>query len=222
MTGKTNVGGAKLFAAIGVTYPEGSVCTCSKGSRTLRAQSSGGQWVFAIPETGTWTLTATSDTSSTSQSVSITAQGQLEHVELAYALDLYNSSVTSGWTNRKSEGDAGTGSIASGKMVLEGSMSYGGSASYYTAFFYYNTKLQCSADKTLNIQVTKRTARAKLVIVNAPEDATAEAYPSVEVVGSAEISATGVTKLPLAEGSYYLGVLFDGEAYIEATRVWIE
>ena len=28
MVGKTNVAGARLFAVIAVTYPEGSICTC--------------------------------------------------------------------------------------------------------------------------------------------------------------------------------------------------
>lgn len=86
MTGKSNVAGSKLFAAIGVTYPAGSTVTCTNGTKTLTAKNTSGQWVFAIPEIGTWTVTATDGTNTKSQSVSITSEGQFESVELRYAL----------------------------------------------------------------------------------------------------------------------------------------
>ena len=86
MTGKSNVAGTKLFAAIGVTYPAGSTVTCTNGTKTLTAKNTSGQWVFAIPEIGTWTVTATDGTNTKSQSVSITSEGQFESVELRYAL----------------------------------------------------------------------------------------------------------------------------------------
>ena len=95
MVGKTNVGGGtKLFAAIGVTYPEGSVLICSKGTKTLTAKTASGQWVFAIPEAGTWTVTATNGTNSKSQSVEISSEGQFEAVELKYATYIYEQGVT--------------------------------------------------------------------------------------------------------------------------------
>ncbi len=87
-------GGTKLFAAIGVTYPAGSTLTCTNGTKTLTAKNTSGQWVFAIPETGTWTVTATQGTSTKSQSVSITKEGQFESVTLSYSLVLYNNGVS--------------------------------------------------------------------------------------------------------------------------------
>lgn len=88
-------GGTKLFAAIGVTYPEGSVLTCTNGTKTLTAKNTSGQWVFAIPETGTWTVTATDGTNTSSKSVEITAEGQNVSVNLAYRTEgyLYNAGV---------------------------------------------------------------------------------------------------------------------------------
>lgn len=86
MVGKTNVAGTKLFAAIGVTYPAGSTLTCTNGTSTLTAKTTSGQWAFAIPEAGTWTVTATDGSNSKSQSVSINSEGQFESVELSYAL----------------------------------------------------------------------------------------------------------------------------------------
>lgn len=94
MTGKSNVASSKLFAAIGVTYPAGSTVTCTNGTKTLTAKTTSGQWVFAIPEAGTWTVTATKGTSSKSQSVSITTEGQWESVELKYRTYIYEQGVT--------------------------------------------------------------------------------------------------------------------------------
>lgn len=88
-------GGAKLFAAISVTYPEGSILTCTKAdnSKTFTAEDTNGQWVFTIPEIGTWIVTATQGTNTKSESVSITTEGQFESVELKYELALFNKGV---------------------------------------------------------------------------------------------------------------------------------
>lgn len=59
MTGRTNVGGSITYAVIDVTYPEGAVCTCTKGARILKAKDTAGHWLFLIPESGEWTVTAT-------------------------------------------------------------------------------------------------------------------------------------------------------------------
>ena len=49
-------GGARLFAAIGVEYPEGSLCTCTgkNSGRVLTARRS--PWIFAVPEKDEWTV----------------------------------------------------------------------------------------------------------------------------------------------------------------------
>lgn len=84
-------GAGKLFAAIGVTYPEGSTLTCTDGTKTLKAKTTTGQWVFSIPCTGTWTVTATDGTNTKSKSVEITEEGQFESVVLTYALVLFDN-----------------------------------------------------------------------------------------------------------------------------------
>ena len=89
-----NMGGGRtenLFAAIGVTYPAGSTLTCTNGSKTFKSKTTTGQWVFAIPEAGTWTVTATDGTNTKSQSVSITSEGQFESVVLSYRYYLFKS-----------------------------------------------------------------------------------------------------------------------------------
>lgn len=91
-------GTGKLFAAIGVTYPAGSTCTCTNGTKTFTAKNTTGQWVFAIPEAGTWTVTSTDGTSSKSQSVSITSEGQWESVTLNYRYYLFDNGAIVPWT----------------------------------------------------------------------------------------------------------------------------
>ena len=87
----TGGGSGKLYAAISVTYPEGSVCTCSDGVKTLTAKNTSGLYLFSIPYAGTWTVTATDGTDTASQTVEITTEGQSVSVELSYNLVLYSA-----------------------------------------------------------------------------------------------------------------------------------
>ena len=101
MVGKTNAAGARLRAVIAVTYPEGSVCTCSNGTKTLKARDTSGKALFNVP-LGEWTVSCTDGTDTRSQTVSITTEGQSESVTLSYLIYYYNSgdqctAVTGGW-----------------------------------------------------------------------------------------------------------------------------
>lgn len=84
--------GGDIFAAIAVIYPEGSALTCkdAEGTLELAANNTSGQWVFSIPCTGTWTVTATDGTNTKSQSVEITAEGQFESLALAYEYVIFD------------------------------------------------------------------------------------------------------------------------------------
>ena len=91
-------GSGELFAAIGVTYPAGSILTCTNGSEILTAKPQSAvntEWVFSIPEPKTlpetWTVTATDGTITKSQSVSITKEGQFITVELFFDYYLFKS-----------------------------------------------------------------------------------------------------------------------------------
>lgn len=104
MIGKTNVGGMKIYAFIVVKYPAGSVCTCSKGSRTMKAKDTSGVYVFPIPEAGSWTVSASSTAHPTpvTKTVSITSYGQSVGVTLAYTKYLLDygdqkTNNTGGW-----------------------------------------------------------------------------------------------------------------------------
>ena len=91
---------AKVYAVIGVTYPTGSTCTCTDGAKTLTAKDTTGRALFVIPYAGTWTVKAVSGSKRKSKAVSITAEGQVETVELVYEFFIFKSGsgLTSGYS----------------------------------------------------------------------------------------------------------------------------
>ena len=122
--GSGNLGGGgagKLFAAIGVTYPAGSTLTCSNGTKTLKAKNTSGQWVFAIPEEGEWTVKSfdgadyESSTNKGSETVAITAEGQSVTVELSYNFILFSAEKGLADGYALSQGTVSDGVINAGK-----------------------------------------------------------------------------------------------------------
>ena len=102
MTGRR--GGVRLFSVIGVTYPAGSVCTCTKGTKSYKAKNTSGLVLFAVPETGDWTVSCTDGTQTASTTATVSAEGEAVNVKLAYDLRLFDNGdectgVTGGWTN---------------------------------------------------------------------------------------------------------------------------
>lgn len=90
-------GTGKPYAVIGVTYPSGSICTCTDGTKTLKLKDTSGQGIFIIPYAATWTVTATNGTNTKSQSVEITSEGQIVSVALSYELILFDGGVVVPW-----------------------------------------------------------------------------------------------------------------------------
>ena len=117
----TRRGGGTPYAVIGVTYPSGSVCTCTNGTLTLTAKDTTGKAIFVIPSAGTWTVKAVSGSKSTSKTVSITAEGQVETVTLTCELVLFNNGVVSGyaWDSSNNNG-YGDGKVSNGLIYLYG------------------------------------------------------------------------------------------------------
>lgn len=122
---------AAVYAVIDVTYPSGSVCTCSNGSVTLTAKDTTGKAIFVIPSAGTWTVTAVSGSKSTSKAVSITAEGQIETVELTYGLYIFKngSGLTSGYSI-KSNSMISAPTVSGDTISWSGNSSSGGVAFY--------------------------------------------------------------------------------------------
>lgn len=80
--------GGKVYAAISVTYPAGSVCTATNGTTTLTAADTSGQVVFWIPEPSstpeTWTVSCTDGESTNSDTAVITKEGDSIEIELFF------------------------------------------------------------------------------------------------------------------------------------------
>lgn len=97
-------GSGDVYAFIIVSYPAGSTCAASNGTKTLTAPDTSGSVVFDIPTPSStpeaWTVTATNGVNTATQTVSITYNGQSVSVNLAYwggIKRIYNASDPA-WT----------------------------------------------------------------------------------------------------------------------------
>lgn len=106
-------GTSKAFAVIGVTYPAGSTCTCTDGTKTLKLKDTSGQGLFLIPYAETWTVTCTDGTNTKSQSFEITTEGQSESIYLDYIKYLYDADRES---NTDISFQTGTGGTAKDEL----------------------------------------------------------------------------------------------------------
>jgi len=150
-----------LFAAtINITYPAGSTCTCSDGTTTLSAPDTSGTWACIVPNAGTWTAAATDGVENTSESVSITTDGQIVAIELSYLLWLYKSgntynAVTGGWSVSKHTSTGGSFdgvlTLNADSMLLSTEV-WGGSVGYANAFT--NNSIDLTGVNTLKFKIT--------------------------------------------------------------------
>lgn len=162
MGGGGSVG--NLFALIKATYPAGSKCTATNGTKTLKAPDTSGLALFAIPEPKTlpetWTVTATDPADPTkvkSQSVEITAKGQLTDVTLAYATYILQAGVFSPLVGGFSRVESGV-SFSNG-IIASNSNSSNGCAFYLTNPFGINTTQENAYDNLIvHIKMTEFTS----------------------------------------------------------------
>lgn len=151
---------AFFTATINITYPAGSTCTCSDGTTTLSAPDTSGTWACIVPNAGTWTAAATDGVENTSESVSITTDGQIVAIELSYLLWLYKSgntynAVTGGWSVSKHPSTGGSFdgvlTLNADSMLLSTEV-WGGSVGYANAFT--NNSIDLTGINTLKFKIT--------------------------------------------------------------------
>lgn len=151
---------AFFAATINITYPAGSTCTCTDGTTTLTAPDTSGTWACIVPNAGTWTAAATDGVENTSESVSITTDGQIAAIELSYLLWLYKSgntynAVTGGWSVSEHLSTDGTFdgvlTLNADSMLLSTEV-WGGSAGYANAFT--NNSIDLTGVNTLKFKIT--------------------------------------------------------------------
>lgn len=222
MVGKTNVAGARLRSVIAVTYPSGSLCTCSNGTKTLKARDTSGRALFNVPA-GEWTVTATDGDKTKSQTVSITAEGQFESVTLAYIYYLQQGAsivVQPETTNASPE-------------IVNDTVKYNGTAN--AACFVNFGPFDLTGFKTIVFDVlagfTYKTPTPGFCVSNEK----LSEYPSDNVTRFSGEAA--YTEFTVTAGKYYLDISsisgyryislfwegFGGKAhYIQTNNIWIE
>ena len=225
-------GSGKLFAAIGVTYPAGSTLTCTNGTKTLTAKTTTGQWVFAIPEAGTWTVTATNGTNTKSQSVSITTEGQWESVVLSYALMLFdggdNTAVTGGW-GIKGHNVPNISKITVGNELYVTITGTSGVAYKVWPIYPINT-IDLSGHSTMKVNVKSLSNTNRVFSLAILTDIEInQGFASGDPLAQTYITGTGEFSLDISKitGKYYpciVGELNGGgaSANMTATKVWLE
>lgn len=151
---------AFFAATINITYPAGSTCTCSDGTTTISAPDTSGTWTCIVPNAGTWTVAATDGVENTSESVSITTDGQIVAIELSYLLWLYKSgntynAVTGGWSvsEHPSTGGSFDGVLTlNDNSMLLSTEAWSGSVGCANAFT--NNSIDLTGVNTLKFKIT--------------------------------------------------------------------
>ena len=149
MKGKTNVGGGSAFAVIDVTYIAGAICTCSNGTRTMKAKDDSGHWLFVIPKAGVWTVTATYNGGSKSETVNVSESKaymvNISELILYYYGNTYDD-VTGGW--KSAGGGESSGSFEVEETRLNVAVGYHGDRSAFT-----DKSIELTAYKTLEVEI---------------------------------------------------------------------
>ena len=232
---------AFFAATINITYPAGSTCTCSDGTTTISAPDTSGTWTCIVPNAGTWTVAATDGVENTSESVSITTDGQIVAIELSYLLWLYKSgntynAVTGGWSvsEHNSTGGSFDGvlTLNADSMLLSTEV-WGGSVGYANAFT--NNSIDLTGVNTLKFKITgignttysdkegnTRKFRFSLVVANerpTKQTPTFAANMNILATGEYSVDVSAVT-------TGYVGIWITTGGYIKTTltisEIWGE
>ena len=227
-------GGSKVVASIAVTYPAGSTCTCTLGSRVLTAKDTNGKWVFGLPSTGDWVIKATSGSTNKSKTVSITAEGQVKNVTLMFEAILWeagadqNTSMTGGFAAN----DTNYVKIGNSTVTITGHATYFGEGSNnwsYGGNFYTKKKVAKGDFEYFCANITKNTGnnagnKAWLYAAdkyNFTNDNTIARFEIPVTTGE-----TGVFRIPLTGiTSAVFGIRVYGfmdEQTIVTNKIWLE
>lgn len=73
------------YAVIVATIPEGSSCSCIKGDLRYSVENAPRLVAFAVPQGGTWTVTISDGSKSSSGTVNVIFIGEVKTIQLSYA-----------------------------------------------------------------------------------------------------------------------------------------
>lgn len=217
-------GSATVAAFINVTYPAGSTCICTDGSKTINLKDTSGQGLFYIPYLGKWTIKcydgADYDSSENKKSaeVEITEAGQSKSIKLSYSLDIFANGILAYPMEglKDLSADTATVTIVGSEMVWTAvDSNHNGRVFNFTT----TNKIDVTEYNTLNIEYTVETATGmtkgrNFFGVSANKKAS---------MGSTDYgAATTFTTTP--KGEYILSVPIDaitGQQYISAFALLI-
>ena len=199
-----------LFSAtINITYPSGSTCTCSDGSTTLTAPDTSGTWACVVPNTGTWTVSCTKGTESTSETVTITADGQSVAVELSYWNgelfvngDTFEK-VTGGWSGNGWTSSYSAAPIIGGTLSGNTYVCTNNGVEDSPFGMFSGNKIDFSKYSTLSVNISAKASNT-LLIINSEKKATTNLE---------EYTPTAYKKIT-ANGTHTLSVADLNEGYI--------
>lgn len=228
---------AKVYAVIGVTYPAGSICTCSNGSKTLTTKDTSGKAMFIIPSAGTWTVTAVSGNKSKSKAVSITAEGQVEVVTLIFETILWesgadqNTSITGGFaTNNTSYSSYVT--VGDSAVTITGKRTYFGEGSdnwSYSGNFYTKKKVTKGEFEYFCANIITNTGTSdgnKAWLYAADQYNFTESNTIARLEIPVTTGETGIFRMPLTGiTSAVLGIRvygYNNEQKIVTDKIWLE
>lgn len=203
---------AFFASTITITYPAGSICTCSDGKTTLTAPNTSGTWKCVVPNAGTWTASCTDGQLTASSTVSITADGQSKTATLAYALVIFQSGKGAVQACDTKIGEHATMSVSTSKVTFGyHTDAYGADGVYHT-----KSKINTAGYETLRmtVKVSDRDAEygnigfglmSSTPIVND--------FNYTDWVSSKEITGTSSTAktydCPISgSGSYYIALAY--------------
>ena len=225
---------ADPYAIIGVTYPEGSVCTCTNGTLTLTAKDTSGTALFTIPEAGTWTVKAVNGSDSASKAVSITAERQVETVTLMFETILWeagsdqNTSLTGGFaandTNYVTIGDSTVTITGNRTYFGEGSNNWSFSGNFYTKKKVTKGEFEYFCANIITNTGTNANNKAWLYAANEHDFTDEDTITRLEI--PVTTGETGVFRMPLTGiTSAVLGIRVYGSGDLQTIvtdKIWLE
>lgn len=190
--------------------------------------------MFIIPSAGTWTVTAVSGSKSKSKAVSITAEGQVETVELIFETILWeagadqNTSLTGGFAVN----DANYVTVGDSIVTITGNRTYFGSGSHewsYSGNFYTKSKVTKGQFEYFCANITENTgtnANNKAWLYAADQHDFTESNTLARLEIPVTTGETGIFRMPLTGiTSAVLGIRVYGWnnlQTIKTNKIWLE
>lgn len=224
MVGRTNaIGVGELRSVIAVTYPEGSVCTCSNGAKTLKARDTSGKALFNVT-VGEWTVSCTDGTQTASQTVSITAEGQNVNVRLHYFNGTIYDAGTANVEMEMISSPADTYSVTYNASSL--TFEYGGGQ----AAGFLAVKVDVTDYSTLKVSHSGNNSGAGLgnVAINDTNTVAYGSLPDAKAAFNHSNSNVNTVELDISSfnGEYYVGIWDrrwdSGGSSVVIYKIWME